>query len=288
MDETPHLPYSGTQPSLEIPWLAGAELSDFSMTQDGERIQGWWSGSVANGKMIRRAFPNLGFSLTKMTSGASDRYCIELNGEEGDIKALEEFLRFLSRHVLLNSDLDECFALDFHKYITAEGEVLRTPMGQLVVTAKPYAPHASPGHLRRADILAIQMANFIHCHPSYRRAELLVAAPASDPSKPFHLPDYLVSSIAKQTGQVALSRGAIWKTQTTLQMKSVQSVKEKLSTIRGTIAVDPSQVAGKTIVVIDDLFQTGATINEVGRVLKEAHAGTLLGLVGTKTLRDLE
>jgi predicted amidophosphoribosyltransferase len=43
----------------------------------------------------------------------------------------------------------------------------------------------------------------------------------------------------------------------------------------------------RDIILIDDIYQTGFTMNEVGRVLLEAGASSVLGLTATKTAKDL-
>jgi ComF family protein len=53
--------------------------------------------------------------------------------------------------------------------------------------------------------------------------------------------------------------------QTTLESK------ERLQNVKDAYAVNkPALIAGKTVLLIDDVFTTGATINECSRVLKKA------------------
>jgi ComF family protein len=51
---------------------------------------------------------------------------------------------------------------------------------------------------------------------------------------------------------------------------------ERRANVKGAFAVtDPARVAGKNLVLIDDVFTTGATINECARVLRQAKAARL-------------
>jgi len=49
---------------------------------------------------------------------------------------------------------------------------------------------------------------------------------------------------------------------------------ERRRNVRGAFALkDPEGVRGKSILLVDDVFTTGATVNECARVLKKAGAG---------------
>jgi ComF family protein len=49
---------------------------------------------------------------------------------------------------------------------------------------------------------------------------------------------------------------------------------ERRQNVQGAFALkDPSGVRGKNILLVDDVFTTGATVNECARVLKKAGAG---------------
>jgi predicted amidophosphoribosyltransferase len=44
---------------------------------------------------------------------------------------------------------------------------------------------------------------------------------------------------------------------------------------------------GQTVIVLDDLYQSGATINEMGRTVRARGAKLVLGLAVTKTQKDV-
>lgn len=52
--------------------------------------------------------------------------------------------------------------------------------------------------------------------------------------------------------------------------------------IRGSFAWSGPSLAGQTIILIDDVVTTGATLNEAARVLRQAGAGRIYGLVLAK------
>jgi ComF family protein len=52
------------------------------------------------------------------------------------------------------------------------------------------------------------------------------------------------------------------------------SMDERAANVRGAFAVsDPDWVAGRNLLLVDDVMTTGATVSECARVLKEAGAG---------------
>ena len=69
-----------------------------------------------------------------------------------------------------------------------------------------------------------------------------------------------------------------------------KTIQEKIDNVRGAFTLTPrrsAQVQGHSVIVLDDIYQTGFTLNEVGRVLIASGAREVLGLVATKTAQDL-
>jgi ComF family protein len=93
----------------------------------------------------------------------------------------------------------------------------------------------------------------------------------------------LADRIARHT-QIALSfnnlvRVAASPPQTTLPRK------ERLKNLRGTLALrHPESIVGKRILLIDDVFTTGATMNECAVVLRQAGSGDVFGLTLARTM----
>jgi len=79
--------------------------------------------------------------------------------------------------------------------------------------------------------------------------------------------------------QVPLLSDALIKTkETQAQMKL--SKKERQKNIKGVFKIkNPKQVRGKIIFLVDDVFTTGATLNEAAKVLKRAGASHVWGVV---------
>lgn len=63
------------------------------------------------------------------------------------------------------------------------------------------------------------------------------------------------------------------------------SRKERLKNLRGAFAVTrPGSIAGKRILLIDDVFTTGATVNECAKTLRKAGSGDVFALTLGRTM----
>ncbi len=170
--------------------------------------------------------------------------------------SLNEFCTLLQHALFIEDELDEDFALSFHTQLSPGGGYKRTQIGQLVYQAKPYNLTSNPGSLDKARELATTMAHFVQSHPTYRRADLVAAVPPSNPNKPFDLPTYMVQEIVKTTGQ-GVATGSIRKVRPTRPMKDCRTDEEKLENIRGAFAADTSEFGGKSVILVDDIYEAG-------------------------------
>ena len=94
----------------------------------------------------------------------------------------------------------------------------------------------------------------------YNQAELLGQALAEKTALLF-LPDTLIKTMP---------------TKTQVELKG----KERVLNVMGSFGVNnASNIAGKTVLLVDDISTTGATLSEAARVLKEAGAKEVAGLV---------
>jgi predicted amidophosphoribosyltransferase len=60
-------------------------------------------------------------------------------------------------------------------------------------------------------------------------------------------------------------------------------MEQKRRNVAGAFAIQKSNVKGQRILLIDDIYDSGATINECARVLKAAGAAKVYALTLTKT-----
>lgn len=68
------------------------------------------------------------------------------------------------------------------------------------------------------------------------------------------------------------------------------SIKEKIETWEkiyyNNVVILDNQVRGKNVIVVDDLYQSGATMWEYAKFLKTLGARCVFGIVCVKSLRD--
>lgn len=63
------------------------------------------------------------------------------------------------------------------------------------------------------------------------------------------------------------------------------SRKERLKNVRGAFALhDPQSIVGKRILLIDDVYTTGTTINECAKILRKAKSGDVFALTLARTM----
>lgn len=74
------------------------------------------------------------------------------------------------------------------------------------------------------------------------------------------------------------------KTKITAEQKIFQNSYSKQDNVKGAFAIDIDIVNGKTILVIDDIYDSGATLKEIGRMLTECGAKWIVPIVIAKTV----
>lgn len=81
-------------------------------------------------------------------------------------------------------------------------------------------------------------------------------------------------------GIFILKNNLIYKKIETIPQARINNREKRLKNIKGSFQIkNPSQIIGKTIIVIDDVTTTGGTMNEIINILKKEGAKKVLGLV---------
>jgi hypothetical protein len=196
-----------------------------------------------------------------------------------DLDAIRSFVDLLRGCVAIRDLLHVSFALDFRAEQVG-GKLERTETGNLVYRAKGYG--GSPD-MEAADKLAQRMTAFVRENPCCSAVGSVVGMPPSDPKRPFVLPHYLAASMARDLSFEDRT-GHVRKVRATAPAKEA-SKEMKLDVLASSIAVE-ARLDGKVALLVDDLYQSGTSINYVAALLRQAGAVRVLGLTAVKTLRN--
>lgn len=189
---------------------------------------------------------------------------------------LEAFLGFMSETLLVPGPLDEIWALGMHT--TEHGF---TELRDLVHAAKTYGN--KPGDPRKAEKLASLFAERMSKHPAITLSDAIVSVPANPPKEPHNLPEVMARALSQAAG-VPFERTAILKTRPTPEIKNLPN-EEKLQALQGAYEV-AGGLAGKSVVLVDDILYSGTTLGVIGDLLRAASVTQIIGATATKTLRN--
>jgi predicted amidophosphoribosyltransferase len=168
------------------------------------------------------------------------------------------------------------FALDFHSKFVGSQHV-RTELGELIYRFK-YAGDQAVG-----ETLAARLADFIRAHPELR-ADVLIPVPSTKKDRAYDPVPTLARLIAARTDLV-LNETALVKARATEPQKAMVNLAQKSSNVAGAFRVtDPGAIRGKRVLLLDDFYDSGATLAEATRVLLNAGAREVVVLTVTKTI----
>jgi competence protein ComFC len=176
------------------------------------------------------------------------------------------------------------FALDAH---TTSSEVLghdeyghprfqtnRSEIGELLYKAKY--------HSDKSVIPAIAEAVGSFVESFLPAMDLIVAVPPSTPRR--EQPLILIARALAAKINVSLSEDCVWKIRETPQLKNAYDYDQRWRLLDGAFEVDSALVAGKTLLLLDDLYRSGATLNAITSALYDkGGAKDIFALTITRT-----
>jgi len=212
---------------------------------------------------------------------------IYLQGTEGEEEAprcVQQWVDVVGRYVAMRDFLALSFALDFERE-GGDPNRPQTEVGALRARAKPYGGQlAIKQTTAAADQLVDRCLTFLKEMTCYKSANCVVAMPPSDPAKKYNLPRYMADQIS-----VKWKRKDLTKHVRTMEKRhSIKEVSlaDKLDTLVGTVEVDEVNFKGKHVLLIDDLYQSGTSMNYCALLLLRAGARKVFGLACEKTCRN--
>ena len=144
----------------------------------------------------------------------------------------------------------------YDEYGHSQYDTTRTELGELVYKLK-YNHDASVV----ADIVRL-----ICGYTSFSTIDTIIPVPPSKISRTFQP----VVEIAKRLGSaldIQVLANAVQKTKNTPELKNVSTLQEKYDILKGVFKVVEPSIKGKTVLVLDDLYRSGATLRAITDVL---------------------
>jgi competence protein ComFC len=112
--------------------------------------------------------------------------------------------------------------------------------------------------------------------------DIIAAIPPSNLERKVNAPD-IVSQFMSSTLKIPYAKEALKKIKPTPEMKQV-ATGDRASLLSSVFSVDPAEAAGKSVLLIDDIYQTGSTLSAAtNALLTMGQAKYVFALAVTKT-----
>ena len=159
----------------------------------------------------------------------------------------------------------------------------RSALGTLVRKSKTYG--ADPGDISSAHQLAGILVNVVSASYATRYSleniNAVVHVPAFPPKHPFNLPTVLAEDICNSFS---------WDNASPNFIKISETPEAKFGMtedVSSAYAFD-GRLEGRNVLIVDDLYSTGQTLNMLAGVLARAGASRVYGLCATKVSRGMK
>ena len=196
---------------------------------------------------------------------------------EDDYNRIESWIAAQETTVFIRSLLPLCIALDINVYYDKK---IKTEIGKLENQAKMNECAQSISKLVDICCARIRGMSF------YKDASYISAVPANK-EKEFDLPTTLVKEIAERLKLVDVTHRFQYRNaKQTLKDASIEDKWQKLE--ESGLAFTAHRAKNATIILLDDKYQSGATMHYVASRLQQAGFDEIYGLTLVKTLRDAD
>jgi hypothetical protein len=267
-------------------------LEGFSVEDAGPaclvKLEGWDLEPVEwFARIVCSAFPSSGLSRAGEPSDSGFlglRKTLALRGRPpvGGLEQLRRFLSLLTETLTIEDSLDESHSLGYHQDEDETGGLARSELGWLVIRAS--AKYGRPPEADARGRITEALRRFIEGHPRYCRAKAIAAVPPREAGGQGSLSQSVGAELAAQLGLTWIE---IIRVSSRPPQKDIvdedrkKGVERRIANQEDSMGVD-DDVAGLSVVVMDDLYGSGASMREAARVLRDSGAKEVLGLTVTK------
>jgi len=164
--------------------------------------------------------------------------------------------------------------IGYNEFGHPEFDTQRSPLGELVYRLK------YKGDKSAIPLIVGSVASFLQSRAI--AAEVIVPIPPSKLQRPYQPVIEIASELSKAL-KIVLDTTSLTKKKATPQMKDIGDFSERIAALETAFTVGMA-LEGKDVLLIDDLFQSGATMNVVAQTLKEqGHAKAVCAIALTRT-----
>jgi competence protein ComFC len=176
------------------------------------------------------------------------------------------------------------FALDLHTtsseltghdgYGHAQFESTRSEVGELLYKLKYRQDKSVIPKIAKA------VGTFVESY--LPKLDVIVPVPPSTPRS--EQPVILIARAVGKRNKIPVSEDCVWKIRETPQLKNALEYDQRWRLLDGAFDVDSASVAGKTLLLFDDLYRSGATMNAITSALYDkGRAKEIFALTITRT-----
>lgn len=205
----------------------------------------------------------------------NNKLCRRLNDDEEE--RFKELIDELGELVLLRDCLDLSIALCMHEYVSDDRKTQRSVLGEHEYQLK----YNSDKYDTSGDLKALteELQKRLDNMPFFKHADYIMAVPSSK--------SFMVEIIEGLEGCnfINISDRASWIDKKD-SLKNLEDPKEKLERIEswGFSFDKDTDIKDKTILLVDDMYKSGVTMQYVAMKLKEAGAKRVFGICLCKAL----
>ena len=188
----------------------------------------------------------------------------------------------------LNGQWNDGYALDVHT-LTAK-PLEKDENGNVTKWDKTYTPSGEQmnklkywGEIERVKIIGETAASAIKSYLTNWQIDLIIPIPPSKMDRPFQ-PVIEIAKVFAKSVNLPIDYNGLKKTRATPQMIGITDIDERRNLLQGVFDVQQNAFSGKDILLLDDLFRSGETLNAATNVLmKKGNARGVYVLTITKT-----
>lgn len=242
-----------------------------------------YPGATSLADVLQRSFPGLCVEAPEEEGWLvhlSSECDFRLSGRIPESEEIEGLLEALQSVVSICDDCDVSHCLGFYRKpvetASSPEEWPYTPVGKLVYRGK------YKGDTQAAVEVGHALLDFVRKHAALAGADALAAVPrSSQPAGQIDLPGLWSRLLAQELG---MQEVPLYRVRPTLPQKSFADRATRESNQQGSMSA-PSELGGRAVMVLDDLYTEGFTMAEAVRALRASGAQSVFGLCAVKTAK---